>query len=125
MEYYAHLQKCMKRYLFDELSIKNTPQIDRDCSSTIVCPFCHRKLDNGEVAEIFEGDFLDVPPRCDIMNMWQLNTPQGRERYATSRPGSTSEPVVPNATCNSRSTRRTIVCQSTSTMDRTTTSRSS
>ena len=62
--------------------------------------------------------------RYDITHMWQVNTPQERERYATSKPVSTFAPVVPNAISNSRS-RRTIDCQSTSTMAHTMISRSS
>ena len=58
--------------------------------------------------------------RWDIMHMWQVNTPQGMERYAASKPGSTSAPVVPSAIYNLPSIRRTIDYQSTSTMGRTT-----
>ena len=54
-----------------------------------------------------------------------MNKQQERERYATSKLGSTSAHVVPSAISNSRSTRKTIVYPSTSTMDRTTTSHSS
>ena len=84
------------------IPIENTPEINREYRSTIVCPLCHRKLDNGEIAEIFEGDSLDASPRWDIMHMWQVYTPQGMERYVTSKPGSTSAPVVPSAISNSR-----------------------
>ena len=125
MDYLIQLQESVKKYLFHELPIENTPEINREYRSTIVCPLCHSKLDNGEIAEILEGDSLDASPKWDIMHMWQVNTRQGRERYATSKLGSTFVPVAPNATCNSRSTRRTIVYQSTSTMDRTMISHSS
>ena len=63
MDYLIQLQESVKKYLFDELPIENTPEINRDYRSTIVCPFCHRKLDNGEIAEILEGDSLDAFPK--------------------------------------------------------------
>ena len=63
--------------------------------------------------------------RYDIMHMWQVNTPQGMERYVTSKLDSTSAPVVPSAIYNLPSIRRTIDYQSTSTMGRTTISHSS
>ena len=63
MDYLIQLQESVKKYLFHELPIENTPEINRDYHSTIVCPFCHSKLDNGEIAEIFEGDSLDAFPR--------------------------------------------------------------
>ena len=62
-EYLIRLHVSVKKYLFDELSIENTPQIDRDYHSTTLCPFCHRKLDNGEIDEILEGDSLDAFPK--------------------------------------------------------------
>ena len=125
MEYVIQLQESMKKYLFHELPIENTPEINRNYRFIIVCPLCHRKLESGEIAEILEGDSLDASPRWDIMHMWQVNTPQEMERYVTSKLGSISAPVVPSAISNSRSTRRTIVYQSTSTMNRTTISHSS
>ena len=63
MDYLIQLQESVKKYLFHELPIENTPEINRDYRSTTMCPFCHRKLDNGEIAEILEGDSLDAFPR--------------------------------------------------------------
>ena len=53
----------MRKYLFHELPIENTPKINRDYRFTTVCPHCHSKLDNGEIAEILEGDSLDASPK--------------------------------------------------------------
>ena len=125
MEYLVQLQESVITYIFDELPLESTSKVEKDFRSTTMCRFCHRKLVNGEIAEIIEGDSLDISPRCDITHMWQMNTPQGIERYASSKPSSTSAPVAPNAISNYRSTRRTIVCQCTFTMDRTMISHSS
>ena len=38
----------VKRYLFDELPLKYTPENERDYQFTSVCPFCHKKLDEDE-----------------------------------------------------------------------------
>ena len=63
MDYLIQLQESVKKYLFDELPIENTPKINRDYRFTTVCPHCHSKLDNGEIAEILEGDSLDASPK--------------------------------------------------------------
>ena len=63
MDYLIQLHESVKKYLFHELPIENTPEINRDYRSTIVCSLCHRKLDNEEIAEILEGDSLDASPR--------------------------------------------------------------
>ena len=63
MEYVIQLQESVKKYLFHELPIENTPEINRDYRSTTVCPLCHRKLNSGEIAEILEEDSLDASPR--------------------------------------------------------------
>ena len=63
MDYLIQLQESVKEYFIDELPLQNTPEINRDYRSTIVCPFCNRKLDNGEIAEILEGDSLDASPK--------------------------------------------------------------
>ena len=110
MDYLTQLQESVKTYLFDELPLKSTSKVEKDFRSTTVCPFCHVNLEDDNV-------------RHHAHVAGEYTT--GMERYATSKPGSICAPVVPSAICNSRSTRRTIVYQSTSTMDRTTISHSS
>ena len=110
MEYLVQLQESVKTYLFDELPLENLPSIERDFRSTTVCPFCRKKLEDDKVRHHahVSGEYTT-----------------GKEGYATSKLGSTSAPVVPNAIYNSHSTRRTIDCQFTFTMDRTMISHSS
>ena len=49
MEYLIQLQEIVKNYLFDELSLENTPKIERDFQSMSVCLFCGKKLEEGKV----------------------------------------------------------------------------
>ena len=63
MDYLIHTQESVKKNLFHDIFIENTFEVNRDYHSTIVCPLCHRKLDNGEIAEIIEGDFMDAFPQ--------------------------------------------------------------
>ena len=49
MDYLTQLHQRVKEYLFDELSLENSPSIERDFRATTVCPFCHKKLDNDKV----------------------------------------------------------------------------
>ena len=58
MDYLIQLQESVKKYLFHRLPIENIPEINRDYRFTTMCPLCHRKLDSGEIAEIFEGRFF-------------------------------------------------------------------
>ena len=62
--------------------------------------------------------------RWDIMHMWLENTWMVLT-WSITRLDNTFTPVARSATCNYRSTRRTIDCQYTSTMDFITTSHSS
>ena len=63
MDYLVQLHESVKTYLFDELPMESTSKVEKDFRSTTVCPFCHRKLDNGEIAEILEGTSLDDSPK--------------------------------------------------------------
>ena len=63
MDYLVQLHESVKTYLFDELPLESTSKVEKDFRSTTVCPFCHRKLDNGEIAEILEGTSLDDSPK--------------------------------------------------------------
>ena len=49
--YLLNLHGTVKQYLFDELSLENTPEVERDYLSTTVCPFCHAELDSGEIGD--------------------------------------------------------------------------
>ena len=119
MDYLTQLHESLKSYLFNEFPLENSPSIERVFRATTVCPFCHVKLDDGEI-----DDSMKVPKvRHHAHVAGEYTT--GKEGYATSKLGSTFAPVVPSVTCSSRSTRRTIVCQSTSTMGLTTISHSS
>ena len=109
IKYLIRLQVSVKKYLFDELPLENTPEIKRDYQSTSVCPFCCKKLEDDKVKH-----------HAHVAGSIRMAS-----RPVSTRLGSLSAPVVPSAIYNSHSTRRTIVCPCTSTMDRTTISHSS
>ena len=96
----------VKEYLFDELPTRELSE-HRDFCATTVCPFCHKKLDNDKVRHLHAhvtGEYTPQEKRGGICSF-----KAGQVTFA---------PVVPSVTCNSPSTRRTIDCQSTFTMDR-------
>ena len=147
VDYLVQLRESVKEYLFNELPLENSAKIERDFRATTVCPFCHKKLDDGRIVEYDGLPSEDLLPKvrhhAHVAGDYTTGNGEvrhfeagqyictcctkckGREGYATSKLGSTSAPVVPSAISNSRSTRRTIVYPYTSTMDRTTTSHSS
>ena len=49
MEYLIRLTENVKKYLFDDLPLENTPEIERDYQSTFVYSFCHMNLENHKV----------------------------------------------------------------------------
>ena len=49
MEFLLQLQESVKGYLFDELPLENTPEIERDYQSTSACPFSHKKKEDDKV----------------------------------------------------------------------------
>ena len=68
MEYLNKLQENVKKYLFDELPLENTTEIEEIINLRLCVP---------SVA----GNRRTT--RLDITHMWQVNTPQGRERYSS------------------------------------------
>ena len=115
MEYLTQLHQRVKEYLFNELPLENSPSIERDFRATTVSPFCHKKLEDdkvrhhahvageyttgkGEVRHFEAGQYI-----CTCCTKCNLQLSFNKKNYRL----------------------RTIVCQFTSTMDRTTTSHSS
>ena len=49
--YLLNLHETVKRYLFEELPLKDSNEVEKDFRSTTVCPFCHVELDSGEIGD--------------------------------------------------------------------------
>ena len=47
IKYLIILHERVKKYLFDELPLESSYEIDRNFLSTTACPFCHVKLEEG------------------------------------------------------------------------------
>lgn len=47
MEYLIQLQESVKRYLFSELLLECTPEIENDYQCAIYCPFCRKSFARG------------------------------------------------------------------------------
>ena len=45
----SEFNEIVKKYLFNELPLENTPQIERDYQATSVCPFYRKKLEDDNV----------------------------------------------------------------------------
>ena len=55
--YLLNLYGTVKRYLFEELPIKDLYEVEKDFRFTTVCPFCHTELGSGETG----GDSMKTP----------------------------------------------------------------
>ena len=49
--YLLNLHGTVKRYLFDELPLENSYDVEKDFRFTTVCPFCHVELGIGEIGD--------------------------------------------------------------------------
>ena len=49
--YLLNLHGTVKRYLFEELPLKDSNEIEKDFRFTTMCPFCHAELDSGEIGD--------------------------------------------------------------------------
>ena len=58
IDYLTQLQESVKEYLFDKLPLESTSKVERDFRATTVCPFCHKELDDGKIAE-----FVGLPSK--------------------------------------------------------------
>ena len=63
IEYQLQLQVSVKKYLFDELPFRKHFQGRVRLSLHNLVSLLSRETDNGEIAEILEGDFLDAFPK--------------------------------------------------------------
>ena len=92
MDYLFRLQENVKKYLFDEFPLENTPEIERDNQSMSVCPSCRKKLEEdkvkhfahvtGEYSNATETRFFEAGQYiCTCYTKWNLQLSFNKKNY--------------------------------------------